>query len=272
VDRRALVAAGRAGTTRARLSALAQQRHRRDPREPLDLAGHVRLIGVSGLGGVHRELAAPVRDLQEALEAQDPLEGLRAVAGGGPAAASQLTLREAELRGERVDARARVGEPPRRLAHGAIGLAAGAQAQAGAHEPRERLPRLEIAGQRSIEVGPQRRERHARIAERLQAEPERAAARARTEADPDDHRSGAGLDEDRPGVRSREHRALARPPDEVDAGVGQDAGRRRRTRSDAHPGAFEARPEPALAIARPQIHPAEYPSTSVPFKTSAPEP
>ena len=229
------------------------------------------LIGVSGLRRVHRELPAAVRDLQEALEAQDPLQRLRPVAGGGPAAAAQLALREAEIHGEGVDARARVPEPPRRLAHGAIGLAARIKAQPSADQPVERLPRLQIAGQRPIQVGPQHGERHARIADGLEAEPERAGARAGTEADPDDHRSGAGRDDDGPGVRSGQRRSLAGPPHEVDARVGQDAGRRRGARADADPRAFEARPELALAIARPQIHPATYSSTSVPFKTPARE-
>ena len=108
------------------------------------LARQVRLVGVAGVERGAGEVRGRPRG-QEAPEAQHALERLRAVAGGGMAAAAQLALAEPEVAGERLDPR-RAARSSRRAAS-ATAASAGGAATAISAMPAQRLARLEVAGQ-----------------------------------------------------------------------------------------------------------------------------
>ena len=110
----------------------------RRARQPRDLAGEVRLVGVARLERGAGEVVA--RAGEEAAEAQHALERLRAVADRGVEAAPQLALGEADLGGQRVDAGAGVAQPRDRGRHGGIG-GRGRELARHALEHRRRLAR-----------------------------------------------------------------------------------------------------------------------------------
>ena len=217
----------------------------------------MRLVGVAGVERGAREVA--VRGREEAAEAQHALERLRAVAGGGVAAPPQLALAEAEVVGERLDARARIAAS--RRAASATAASAGAAASAIAAIRRSRLARVEVAGQPLGQLGAQLLEADALVAQLRQRQPERGAARAGAEARADEHVPGRRGHRHGAGVRPGHERAAAGLPDQVRAGVRQHVGGRRRRR--AHPQAGERRGG-ELAV-----HAPNGPTPmSVPFKTA----
>src|SRR4051812_17753069 len=102
-----------------------EQRGGREARETAALAGEVRLVGVAGGEGELREVGGCARlrrEREEALEAQYPLQRLRAVAHGVVETAAQLALAETEGGGEPLDRRPRRGRPQRRGAHARVEL------------------------------------------------------------------------------------------------------------------------------------------------------
>jgi len=82
---------------------LRQQRRRRDARQLAAVAGEVRLVGVAGGRGDERELLAPARGGERALEAQHPREALGAVADRTADAAAQLALADEQPSRELAD-------------------------------------------------------------------------------------------------------------------------------------------------------------------------
>ena len=177
----------------------------------------MRLVGVAGVERGAGEVG--VARGQEAPEAQHALERLRAVAGGGVAAAAQLALAEAEVAGERLDPRLRLLEPPRGLGDRGVG---GRRGHRDLRDPAQRLARLEVRRQplreRAVEVG----QVDAQVAQLGERQAERGAARAGAEARADEDRVGPRGHRHRAGVGPGHERPAAGLPDQVGAGVGQD--------------------------------------------------
>src|SRR3954470_8030782 len=124
-DGRTAVPRRRDGALAGRAGAGGEQRGGREAREAAALTGEVRLVGVAGGEGELGEAgrcARLRRQREEALEAQHPLQRLRAVADGVVEAAAQLALPETQVGGDPLDRRSRRGRPQRRGAHERVEL------------------------------------------------------------------------------------------------------------------------------------------------------
>ena len=188
------------------------------------LAGQVGLVGVARcrrqLGQVRR-LVGGVEEADEALEAQDALERLGAVAGRRVRAAAELALAEAHPPGDVLGPRGRVTKQGSGRADGGVGAAVREQRPGHVEDPRGGLRRAQRRGQPAGSVAAEIGEGNALVAQLAQRQAEHLAARRRAEPDADEDRARPCLRIGRPGVRARHVRADALLPDQVAARVGQ---------------------------------------------------
>lgn len=182
------------------------------------------LVGVSGFGGGADEVKA--FEGAESLEAEYPLEGLRAVADGAVEAAPQLPVAEAEIVGEPVDPLPGVAQPERGCLHGDIGRSEEGQARRQCAQSRQRRfgveAPVEVVGRVQSEIG----QRHAQIADLRQRQAIGSAAGTGPQADADYDLLVDGRRKHRAGIWAGDERPGASPPDDVGAAIRQHAHRR----------------------------------------------
>ena len=174
-----------------------------------------------GCDGREVDVRAGVDAGDEPAEPQHPLQGLRAVANGGVAAAAQLPHAEPDRGGDVLGTRLRIAQQPGRPGYGGVRRAAGDQGSRHVQHPVGGDLRVERGGQPPRVGRPQVGEADALVAEFAERNPERGAARRGTEADAEDDRARRHRGGRRAGVRAGHERAPALLPDKVGAPVGQ---------------------------------------------------
>jgi ribosomal protein S18 acetylase RimI-like enzyme len=214
------------GPGRVSLGGAADLRERRggDARQRHGLAGQVRLVGITRVGGGGRQVRyqrARVEHPDEALEAENALEGLRAVTGGGVSAAAQLAFAQAKFDGDVLGAGGRVTEQGRGRADGRVRGAVGDQRPGHAQDPRGGVGRRQVRGQAPGGILAQVGQGNPTVAKLAQRQAEYLAARPGAEPDPDEDAARPHLDPDRPGIGAGHKGAGALLPDEVAARVGE---------------------------------------------------
>lgn len=188
--------------------------------QPHALAREVRLVGIACIERGPGEVATLVGE--EPAETENALQDLRAVADGRQEAASQLTLAEAELRGESLNPLSRVEQTDDgRLNRGVR--------RTGGHEPRrhcfkqaENGARIGITAQLLAWIEAQLGDGDPAVPQLGQRHPERRSARAWQEPRAADEPPRLCVRVPRPRVRSGDDGALPLAPDDVCARVRND--------------------------------------------------
>lgn len=190
------------------------------------LSRQMRLVGVPGKDGELGETLVVRRgEAAKPLEADDPLERLRAVPEGGDAAAKQLPLAQPDALGKPHDTSCALsGERGRNGGDRGVRRSTYATCD-GILEDIDRLPRRGATGQQRLEPlhltpPPKLADADSRVGESPAAEPEDGRRRARAEADADERARWKGADVMGPCVRAADEEAAA-TPNELDRGVGK---------------------------------------------------
>ena len=144
------------------------------------------LVGVACLGrddGQVEDVRAGIDAGDEPAEPQYPLQGLRAVADGGVAAAPQLPQAELHVGCDVLRTRLRVAQQAGGPGHSGIWRAVGDQGSRHVQSPGCGRVRVERGGQPPGVAGPQVGQVDTLVAQFAERNPERGAARRGSEAD-----------------------------------------------------------------------------------------
>ena len=234
----------------------------------------MRLIREAAFRGESRQIRVRARGIeapQEAAEAENSLERLRAISDAREEAPAQLPLAQAELLGHGGRASVRVGQPPRRRGDEPVGRAGLGELSGGEGYLAQRGCRREVGIEAPGEFRQELTELDANVTEFVERVCERGAAGPGAEARPDQDRAGRGRADDRTGVGTGYERFLARAPDEVAAGIWENPNRRAAVRGNGPDPEAGERPSQRLggrelAIAVRDSHAHSVPM-SVSFKT-----
>jgi 3-methyladenine DNA glycosylase AlkD len=224
------------------------QRGRGQPRQPGALPGHMRLVGVAGLGGQASQVdrgPGRVDPGQEPPEPEHPAHHPRPVADRGLAPAPELTLADSQLLGEQVRALPRTAQPPRHLENEPVRRTLRHQAGGDSRQPPQRLR----GGQRPRQPPPGYHGQvggvHPQVEQLAERQAQRGAPGAGPEPHPDHHGPRRQPRRVRAGVRARHVGAHVALPDQVGARVGQDGRLPALVRvRDRDPHAVQLVPEP----------------------------
>jgi 3-methyladenine DNA glycosylase AlkD len=262
-DVRERLLAARRGALPAPRGSFSGQRGRGQPGQPGALPGHMRLVGVAGLGGQPGQVdSGPGRvdPGQEPPEPEHPAHHPRPVPDRGLAPAPELTLADAQLLGEQVRALPRTVKPPCRLEHEPVRRTLGHQLGGDLRQPPQRVrggqrPRQPPCGHHRQFCGV-----HPPVEQLAERQAQRRTPGAGPEPHPDHHRPRQQPRRVRTGIRARHVDAHLALPDQVGARVGQDGPQHALVRGrDRDPQAVQLVPEPGgrreLTVPGCPVHP-----------------